>query len=120
VRSHRGRLRQSTAQSILATFDAPGQAIRAAAAIRADAAAHGIRLRAGIHIGEVDLAGDEIGGISADIVRRVTAHAQPAEILASRTVKDLVVGSGISFADRGSHELTGTTDRWPLFAVTGL
>ena len=120
VRSHRGRLRESTAQSILATFDAPGQAIRSAAAIRADAAAHGIQLRAGIHTGEVDLAGDQIGGISVDIVRRVTAHAQLAEILVSRTVKDLVVGSGISFADRGSHELTGTADRWSLFAVMGL
>ncbi len=120
VRSYRGRLRESTAQSILATFDAPGQAIRSAAAIRADASAHGIRLRAGIHTGEVDLVGGEIGGISVDIVRRVTARAQPAEILVSRTVKDLVVGSGVSFADRGSHELTGTADRWPLFAVTGL
>jgi DNA-binding SARP family transcriptional activator/pimeloyl-ACP methyl ester carboxylesterase len=120
VRSHRGRVRESSAQSILATFDAPGQAIRCAAAIRADAAAHGIQLRAGIHTGEVDLAEDQIGGISADIVRRVTAQAQPTEILVSRTVKDLVVGSGISFADRGSHELTGTADRWPLFAVIGL
>jgi DNA-binding SARP family transcriptional activator/pimeloyl-ACP methyl ester carboxylesterase len=120
VRSHRGRLRESTAQSILATFDAPGQAIRSAAAIRADASAHGIQLRAGIHTGEVDLVGDQIGGISVDIVRRVTSQAQPAEILVSRTVKDLVVGSGVSFADRGSHELTGTADRWPLFAVTGL
>jgi class 3 adenylate cyclase len=120
VRSHRGRLRESTAQRILATFDLPGQAIRSAAAIRADAAAHGIQLRVGIHTGEVDLAGDQIGGISVDIVRRVTAQAQPAEILVSRTVKDLVVGSGISFADRGSHELTGTADRWPLFAVIGL
>ena len=55
-----------------------------------------------------------------DIVRRVTSHAQPAEILVSRTVKDLVVGSGVSFADRGSHELTGTADRWTVFAVTGL
>ena len=120
VRSHRGRVRESSAQSILATFDAPGQAIRSAAAIRADAAAHGIQLRAGIHTGEVDLAEGQIGGISADIVRRVTAQAQPTEILVSRTVKDLVVGSGISFADRGSHELTGTADRWPLFAVIGL
>ena len=120
VRSGRGRLRESTARSILATFDAPGQAIRSAAAIRDGASAHGIQLRAGIHTGEVDLVGDQIGGISVDIVRRVTARAQPAEILVSRTVKDLVVGSGISFADHGSHELTGTADRWPLFAVIGL
>jgi DNA-binding SARP family transcriptional activator/pimeloyl-ACP methyl ester carboxylesterase/class 3 adenylate cyclase len=119
VRSHRGRLRESTAHSILATFDAPGQAIRCAAAIRDGAAAHRIQLRTGIHTGEVDLAGNEIAGISVDIVRRVTAQAQPAEILVSRTVKDLVVGSGISFAGRGSHELTGTAERWPLFAITG-
>ena len=110
--------RESTAQSILATFDAPGQAIRSAAAIRADAAAHGIQLRAGIHTGEVDLAGDEIGGISVDIARRVTAHAQLAEILVSRTVKDLVVGSGVSFADRGTHELGAIPGPWQLFAVT--
>ena len=120
VRAHRGRLRESTAHSILATFDAPWQAIRSAAAIRDDASAHGIQLRAGIHTGEVDMVSDEISGISVDIVRRVTAHARPAEILVSRTVKDLVVGSGVSFADRGSHELTGTADRWPVFAVTGL
>ena len=120
VRSHRGRLRQSTPHSILATFDAPGEAIRSAAAIRDDASAHGIRLRAGIHTGEVDLAGGEIRGISVDIVRRVAAWAQPAEILVSRTVKDLVVGSEVSFAGRGSRELTGTAERWPVFAVTGL
>ena len=118
VRSHRGRLRECTAQGMLATFDAPGQAIQSAAAIRADAAAHGIQLRAGIHTGEVDLAGDEIGGISVDIVRRVTAHAQPAEILVSRTVKDLLVGSGVSFADRGTHELGAIPGQWQLFAVT--
>ena len=118
VRSHRGRLRESTAQSILATFDAPGQAIQSAVAIRADAAAYGIQLRAGIHTGEVDLAGDDIGGISADIVRRVTAHAQPAEILVSRTVKDLVIGSGVSFAGRGTHELGAIPGQWQLFAVT--
>jgi DNA-binding SARP family transcriptional activator/pimeloyl-ACP methyl ester carboxylesterase len=120
VRSHGGRLHESTAQSILATFDAPGQAIRSAAALRDDASAHGIQLRAGIHTGEVELVGGDIRGISADIARRVTARAQPAEILVSRTVKDLVVGSGVSFAGRGSHELIGTADRWPLFAVTGL
>ena len=118
VRSHRGRLRESTAQSILATFDAPGQAIQSAVAIRADAAAHGIQLRAGIHTGEVDLVGDDIGGISADIVRRVTAYAQPAEILVSRTVKDLVIGSGVSFAGRGTHELGAIPGQWQLFAVT--
>jgi class 3 adenylate cyclase len=120
VRSHRGRLRSTTAESILATFDAPGQAIRCAAAIRNDASTHRIELRVGIHTGEVDLVGDQVQGICVDIVNRITAYAQPAEILVSGTVKDLVVGSGISFADRGSRQLTGATDQWPLFAVVGL
>jgi len=118
VRSYRGSLRESTAQSILATFDAPGQAIRSAVAIRADAAARGIQLRAGIHTGEVDPAGDGIGGISVDIARRVTAHADLAEILVSRTVKDLVVGSGVLFADRGACELGAIPGHWQLFAIS--
>jgi DNA-binding SARP family transcriptional activator/pimeloyl-ACP methyl ester carboxylesterase len=118
VRSHRGLVRESTARSILATFDAPGQAIRSAAAIRADAAAHGIQVRAGIHTGEVDLDGDEVSGISVDIARCVTAHANPAEILVSRTVKDLLVGSGVFFADRGTRELGAIPGQWQLFAVT--
>ncbi len=120
VRSHGGRLRATTPESILATFDAPGQAIRCAAAVRNDASAHRIQLRAGIHTGEVELVGDEIDGICVDIVNRITALAQPAEILVSRTVKDLVVGSGISFDNGGAHELTGTAERWPLFAVSAL
>jgi DNA-binding SARP family transcriptional activator/pimeloyl-ACP methyl ester carboxylesterase len=118
VRLHRGRLRRSTAPSILATFDAPGQAIRCAAAIRDDAATQGVRFRAGIHTGEVNLVDDDIDGISLEIAERVAACADAGDILVSRTVKDLVVGSGISFAPRGSYPLTATDDHWPLFAVT--
>jgi DNA-binding SARP family transcriptional activator/pimeloyl-ACP methyl ester carboxylesterase len=117
VRSHRGRLRKSTADSILATFDAPGQAIRCAAAIRDDAAAHDVQLHAGIHTGEVDPVGEDIAGISVKIAESVAARADGGEILVSRTVKDLVVGSGISFTHRGSYQLTSTDDHWPLFAV---
>jgi DNA-binding SARP family transcriptional activator/pimeloyl-ACP methyl ester carboxylesterase len=113
----RGRLVTSTGTSLLTTFTAPGQAIRCAAAIRDDAAALGIAMRAGIHAGEVDLAGDDITGISLQIARGITALAGPAEILVSRTVKDLVLGTGICFADRGLHELNGIADPWPLFAV---
>jgi class 3 adenylate cyclase len=105
--------------SLLATFDAPGQAIRCAAAVLDDAAALGIQLRTGIHTGEVDLVGDDITGPSVQITDRVAALAGPAEILVSRTVKDLVNGSGISFTERGSHELSGAGDQWPLFAVAG-
>jgi DNA-binding SARP family transcriptional activator/pimeloyl-ACP methyl ester carboxylesterase/class 3 adenylate cyclase len=120
VRGHRGRLLRTTADGILATFDAPRQAIRCAAALRDDATAAGIQVRTGIHTGEVELIGEDIAGLSVRITDRVAAFAQPAEILVSRTVKDLVAGSGIVFAQRGSYPLTGPADEWPLFAVTGL
>jgi DNA-binding SARP family transcriptional activator/pimeloyl-ACP methyl ester carboxylesterase len=124
VHSYRGRLIATNRDEVVATFAAPGQAIRCAAALRDDAAARGIQLRAGIHIGEVDPvgeadpAGDDLIGPSAHITRSIAALAQPDEILVSRAVKDLVVGTGISFADRGGHELTGVSDHWQLFAVT--
>jgi len=120
VLSHRGRLIKSAEETILATFEAPGQAIRCAAAVRDHAATLGIQIRAGIHTGEVDLVGDDITGTSMHITDGVAALAQPAEILVSRTVKDLVAGSGISFTGRGNHKLEGHPDEWPLFAVTGL
>jgi DNA-binding SARP family transcriptional activator/pimeloyl-ACP methyl ester carboxylesterase len=119
VRGHRGRLIRNRADGLLATFDAPGQAIRCAAAVVADAAAAGIQIRAGIHTGEVDLVGEDIAGTSVQITDRVAALARPAEILVSRTVKDLVTGADITFAERGSHVLNGPADEWPLFAVTG-
>ena len=119
IRGHRGRLIRTTEDGILATFDAPGQAIRCAAAIRDGAAAAGIQIRAGIHTGEVDLVGEDIAGPSVQITDRLAALAQPTEILVSRTVKDLVTGAGITFAERGSHVLNGPSDEWPLFAVTG-
>jgi DNA-binding SARP family transcriptional activator/pimeloyl-ACP methyl ester carboxylesterase len=119
IRGYRGRPIRTTADCILATFDAPGQAIRCAAAVRDGAAAAGIQIQAGIHTGEVDLVGEDIAGTSVQITGRVAALARPAEILVSRTVKDLVAGSGITFAERGSHALNGPADEWPLFAVTG-
>jgi pimeloyl-ACP methyl ester carboxylesterase/class 3 adenylate cyclase len=120
VQVHRGRLVRSTADAIVATFEAPGQAVRCAVAMRDDATAAGIQVRAGIHTGEVALAGEDIAGPSVQITDRVAALARPAEILVSRTVKDLVTGSGIVFAERGSYPLYGPADEWPLFAVTGL
>jgi class 3 adenylate cyclase len=119
VLSHHGRLCNITEGCMLATFDAPGQAIRCAAAIRDDAAAHGAHLRIGIHTGEVDRVAEDINGITLEIAANVAARADAGDVLVSRTVKDLVVGSGISFAHRGSYPLTATGDRWPLFAVTG-
>jgi len=117
VRSHRGRPRHSSPDSVLATFDAPGQAIRCAVAIRESAHAHGIQSRAGIHTGEVEPVGEEIAGTSVKIAERIAAHADAGEILVSRTVTDLVLGSGLSFRPRGSYPLT-STDHWPLYAVT--
>jgi DNA-binding SARP family transcriptional activator/pimeloyl-ACP methyl ester carboxylesterase len=119
IRGYRGRQVRATADGILATFDAPGRAIRCAAAIRDDAIAAGIQIRAGVHTGEVDLVGEDIAGPSVQITERVSALARPAEILVSRTVKDLVAGSDITFAERGSHTLSEPPDEWPLFAVTG-
>ena len=81
--------------------------------------AAGIQIRAGIHTGEVDLVGEDIAGTSVQITDRVAALARPTEILVSRTVKDLVAGSGVTFAERGSFALNGPPDEWPLFAVTG-
>jgi class 3 adenylate cyclase len=77
-------------------------------------------MRTGIHTGEVNLTGEGIAGISVRIAQEVTALALPAEILVSRTVRDLVTGSGISFAERGCHKLPAVNDQWPLFAVTGV
>jgi DNA-binding SARP family transcriptional activator/pimeloyl-ACP methyl ester carboxylesterase len=118
VRAYRGRLITNDQAGVLATFAAPGQAIRCAAAIRDDAAALGVQIRTGIHAGEVDLSGDDADAPSVRIARCLAALARPAEILVSRAVKDLVLGTGISFADRGSHELSGVPDQWQLFAVT--
>jgi DNA-binding SARP family transcriptional activator/pimeloyl-ACP methyl ester carboxylesterase len=118
VRAYRGRLIENSPTGLLATFAAPGQAIRCAVALRDDAAARGVQIRAGIHAGEVDLAGDELDIPSVRIARCLAALAQPAEILVSRAVKDLVLGTGIAFADRGPHELSGVPDQWQLFAVT--
>jgi DNA-binding SARP family transcriptional activator/pimeloyl-ACP methyl ester carboxylesterase len=120
VLGQRGCLVTSTSDGVLATFDAPRRAIRCAAAIRDHAAGLGIALRTGIHTGEVDRAGGEIGGTSLRISSDVAALAEPGEILVSRTVSDLVTGSGISFTDRGQHKLAGLPEEWSLFAVTGL
>jgi hypothetical protein len=107
IRSHGGRLITAADAGILAAFDAPGRAIRCAQALRTTAATLGSQMCAGIHTGEVDQVGHQITGTSLDIANRMLPLARPTEILVSRTVKDLVVGSGISFADRGRHEFGG-------------
>jgi class 3 adenylate cyclase len=113
----RGREIRTTGDGFLVTFDGPGRAVRCACAIRDAIGAIGIRVRIGLHTGEIELHGDDIGGIAVHIAQRVQALAQPDEVLVSRTVADLVGGSGIGFADRGAHALKGLPDQWQLFAV---
>ncbi len=113
----RGREVKSTGDGFLATFDGPARAIRCARSILDASQSVGVGVRAGLHTGECEVMGDDIGGIAVHIAARVSALAGPGEVLVSRTVKDLVVGSGIEFADRGIHELKGIDDAWRLYAV---
>jgi class 3 adenylate cyclase len=113
----RGREISTTGDGFLATFDGPGRAVRCACAIRDAVRAVGIQVRVGLHTGEIELHAEDIGGIAVHIAQRVQALAQPNEVLVSRTVADLVGGSGIAFADRGTHSLKGVPGQWQLFAV---
>ncbi|MGH2864496.1 MAG: adenylate/guanylate cyclase domain-containing protein [Solirubrobacteraceae bacterium] len=112
-----GRVVKSTGDGHLATFEGPTQAIRCAEALRAEIASLEVEIRIGIHTGECELIGDDIGGIAVHIAARVMSQAAPAEILVSSPVRDLVVGSGIGFEQRGVHELRGIPGQWQLLAV---
>jgi class 3 adenylate cyclase len=112
-----GREVKSIGDGFLATFDGPARAIRCARAILDSSEELGIRVRAGLHTGECEVMGDDIGGIAVHIAARVSALAGPSEVLVSRTVKDLVAGSGIDFSDRGAHTLKGVPDTWQLYAA---
>jgi pimeloyl-ACP methyl ester carboxylesterase len=117
VERRRGRLVKSMGDGALATFDGPARAIEGAAAIRDAIAELGLQIRAGLHTGECELIGDDVGGIAVHIGARVAATAGPGEIRVSRTVADLVAGSGLEFEDRGEHELKGVPGCWRLLAV---
>jgi pimeloyl-ACP methyl ester carboxylesterase len=114
-----GREVKMLGDGFLATFDGPGRAIRCACAIREDVGSLGVDVRAGVHTGECELIGPEIGGMAVHIGARVVGRAAPGEVLVSSAVRDLVVGSGIEFADRGTHELKGVPGEWQLLAVAG-
>lgn len=119
IEHFRGRGIKTTGDGVLATFDGPARAIRCAASMRGEVQQRlGIEMRAGLHTGEVELRGEDVGGIAVHIGARVSAQAGAGEILVSSTVKDLVVGSGIGFSDRGMHRLKGVPDEWHLYAVT--
>jgi class 3 adenylate cyclase len=114
---HRGRLHRATGDGILATFDGPGRAIRCGFEIRDGLRQVGVEIRTGIHTGEVEFRGNEIGGIAVHIAARLMTEAGAGEIIASETVKVLVTGSEISFTDRGTKALKGVPEQWHLYAV---
>ena len=117
LRAHGGREIKTTGDGFLALFDAPARAIRCAVAIREQLRAVGVDVRIGLHSGEVELRGSDVGGIAVNIGARVAAVGSAGDVVVSSTVRDLVAGSGIEFVDRGEHTLKGVPDRWRLFAV---
>jgi len=119
LKIHRGELVKSTGDGILAVFDAPVRAIRCAQAIRERLSKLNLAVRVGIHTGEIERRSDDVSGLAVHLTARVMALAEGGEILVSRTVRDLVVGSGITFSERGEYELRGVPGLWQLLAVAG-
>jgi class 3 adenylate cyclase len=115
--NYAGREVKTMGDGFLATFDGPAKAIRCACSVAEHSSSEGVEIRAGVHTGECELIGDDVGGMAVHIGARVAAQAGAGEVLVSSTVRDLVVGSGIEFADRGSHELKGVPGEWRLLAV---
>jgi class 3 adenylate cyclase len=117
IERHRGRAVKTMGDGFLATFDGPARAIRCATSARDTVRQLGLEIRAGLHTGECEVMGDDIAGIAVNIGARVGSAAGPGEVLVSRTVTDLVAGSGIAFTDRGTHSLKGVPGEWQLYAV---
>ena len=113
----RGKETNTTGDGFLATFDGPARAVRCALAIAVAVRQLGIEIRAGVHTGECELMGDNVGGIAVHTGARIMAKAEPGGVLVSGTVKDLVSGSGIDFQDYGVHQLKGLPGEWKLFAA---
>ena len=114
---HRGREVKTTGDGFLVTFDTAGRALRCATEILATARGLGLELRAGVHTGEVEMRGDDIGGLAVSIAKRVCDLAVPGELLVTETVRSVMVGSGVEFLDRGTHELKGVPGSWRLYAL---
>jgi class 3 adenylate cyclase len=115
--AHGGRLVKTTGDGVLATFEGPGRAIRFATTFRDQLLGIGLRIRTGIHTGEVEMRGDDVGGMAVHLAARIMALAEGDQILVSRTVRDLVVGSELSFEDHGTHQLKGIEGGWQVLAV---
>jgi class 3 adenylate cyclase len=119
VARHRGRLVKTTGDGSLAAFERPGEAVAGALAIRDAVATLGLEIRAGVHAGECERLGRDLGGLAVHIGARVAASADPGEIRVSRTVADLLTGVPMPFEPRGAHVLRGVPGRWELFALAG-
>lgn len=118
VDSARGTVVQTTGDGVLATFDGPGRALQAAIQLRARLASRDIPIRAGVHFGEIEVRADgNVGGLAVHLAARVMAAAEGSDVMCTRTVKELALGSGLGFDDRGTHTLKGVPDGWDLFAV---
>jgi class 3 adenylate cyclase len=115
-----GRVVKSTGDGALATFDGPARAIQCAYGLTHAAGEMGLELRTGLHTGEIELRGKDVGGLAVHIGARVAALAGPGEVLVSGAIPPLVSGSGISFGDRGKHELKGVPGPWPISVVSTL
>jgi pimeloyl-ACP methyl ester carboxylesterase len=118
VEQHRGRLIKSTGDGILATFDGPARGVRCALVLGERTRQIGLPIRAGLHTGEIEIRGRDIGGVAVHAASRVMSQSQPDEVLVSRVVTDLVAGAGLTFVGRGSHELKGIPGAWDLFAAS--
>jgi pimeloyl-ACP methyl ester carboxylesterase/class 3 adenylate cyclase len=117
VERHRGKLVKSTGDGILATFDGPGRGVRCALALGTAARQIGLPLRAGLHSGEIEMRGGDVGGIAVHVAARVMGQSGADEVLVSRVVTDLVAGAGLKFVERGSFDLKGIPGSWDLFAA---
>ena len=113
----RGELVQTTGDGVLATFDGPARAVQCAARLCSNMERAGMQLRAGVHTGEIELRGKDIGGLAVHIAARIMSVAGAGEVMTSRTVRDLAVGAGIDFSERGPHELKGLSEPWELFTA---
>jgi class 3 adenylate cyclase len=115
---HRGNLVKRTGDGVVATFDGPGRAVRCALAFGSAARQIGLPLRTGLHTGEIEIRGNDIGGIAVHAAARVMSHSGADEVLVSRVVTDLVAGTGLKFTERGTFELKGLPGHWDLFAAS--
>jgi class 3 adenylate cyclase len=114
---YKGREVVTTGDGFLISFDGPGRAVRCARSIVDATERHGVKIRAGVHTGEVEVRGSDVGGLAVHIAARVASLAGASEVVVSSTVKDLLVGSGLRFESRGEHTLKGVPDSWRLFVA---